>query len=161
MRKDGLATARLIALFLPLALMAGALGSQYIGGLVPCEMCMWQRWPHYAAIFAATLSFVVPPRPAQMLLVLVAGALIALSGAIGIFHAGVEYQWWDGITACSTTTAPGDPMAMLEAALRKPLVSCEIPQWTLLGISLAGFNAILSLIGAVAIFALAPRRARR
>lgn len=161
MRKDGLATARLIALFLPLALMAGALGSQYIGGLVPCEMCMWQRWPHYAAIVAAALSFVVPPRPARMLLVLVAGALIALSGAIGIFHAGVEYQWWDGITACSTTTVLGDPMAMLEAALRKPLVSCEIPQWTLFGISLAGFNAILSLIGAAAIFALAPRRARR
>lgn len=160
MRTDSLRTARLVAFLLPLGLMAGALGSQYIGGLVPCEMCMWQRWPHYAAIVAAALSFAVPPRSATLALVLVAGLLIAVSGAIGVFHAGVEYHWWNGITACSTTTVAADPMAMLDAALKKPLVSCDIPQWTLAGISLAGFNAILSLLGAAAIFILASRKPR-
>jgi disulfide bond formation protein DsbB len=160
MRRDGLRTARLIALLLPAALLAGAWGSQLLG-LVPCEMCHWQRWPHYAAVAVALLAFAPLPRPVQMLFVLFAGVLIAVSGAIGVFHAGVEYHWWQGITACTAPVGQGDAMDLLTQALRRPLVRCDVPQWTLFGISLAGFNAILSLGGAVTIFALAPRRARR
>ena len=160
MRKDGLRIARLIALLLPAALLAGAWGSQMFG-LVPCEMCHWQRWPHYAAVAVAAFAFAPLPRPVQMLFVLFAGVLIAVSGAIGVFHAGVEYHWWQGITACTAPVGHGDAMDMLTQALRRPLVRCDVPQWTLFGISLAGFNAILSLGGAVTIFALAPRKARR
>ena len=152
--------ARAIAFGLPLLLLAGALGSQYLGGLYPCEMCHWQRWPHYAAILVAALSFAVPHRPTRMLFVLFAAVLIALSGGIGIFHAGVEYHWWPGITPCSTDVAHGDPMAILTEQLGKPLIRCDAAQWELFGISLAGFNAILSLSGAIAVFALAVRRAR-
>jgi disulfide bond formation protein DsbB len=159
-RRDGLRTARLIALLLPAALLAGAWGSQLFG-LVPCEMCHWQRWPHYAAVVVAALSFAPLPRPVQMLFVLFAGVLIALSGAIGVFHAGVEYHWWQGITACTAPVGHGDAMELLNQALRRPLIRCDVPQWSLFGISLAGFNAILSIGGAVAIFALAPRRTRR
>lgn len=160
MRRDGLRTARLIALLLPAALLAGAWGSQLLG-LVPCEMCHWQRWPHYAAIPVALLAFAPLSRPVQMLFVLFAGVLIGVSGAIGVFHAGVEYHWWQGITACTAPIGQGDPMDLLNQALRRPLVRCDVPQWSLFGISLAGFNAIFSLGGAVAIFALAPRKARR
>lgn len=160
MRRDGLRTARLIALLLPAALLAGAWGSQLLG-LVPCEMCHWQRWPHYAAVAVAALAFAPLPRPVQMLFVLFAGVLIAVSGAIGVFHAGVEYHWWQGITACTAPIGQGDAMDLLNQALRRPLVRCDVPQWSLFGISLAGFNAIFSLGGAVAIFALAPRKARR
>lgn len=160
MRTDGFRTAQLIALFLPLALIAGALGSQLFGGLIPCEMCHWQRWPHYAAIIAAAVSFAVPHRPTRMLFVLFAGVLIALSGAIGVFHAGVEYHWWPGITPCSTDVAHGDPLKIMMEQFGKPIVRCDAAQWSLFGISLAGFNAILSLGGAVAIFALAARRPR-
>jgi disulfide bond formation protein DsbB len=159
-RRDGLRTARLIALLLPAALLAGAWGSQLFG-LVPCEMCHWQRWPHYAAVGVAVLAFLPLPRPVQMLFVLFAGVLIAVSGAIGVFHAGVEYHWWQGITACTAPVGHGDAMDILNQALRRPLVRCDVPQWTLFGISLAGFNAILSLGGAAVIFALAPRKARR
>lgn len=161
MASNGFRTARLIALLLPLALLAGALGSQHFGGLVPCEMCMWQRWPHYTAVIVAALAFVVPGRAPKLLLVLIAGMLIAGSGAIGLFHAGVEYHWWQGITPCTTDLHGGDPMAVLTEALRKPLVRCDAAQWSLFGISLAGFNAILSLGGAVAIFVLAARQGRR
>ena len=161
MRRDGLRTARWIALLLPLALLAGAWGSQLFGGLIPCEMCHWQRWPRYAAIPVAALAFLIRHRPTQMLFVLFAAVLIALSGAIGVFHAGVEYKWWQGITACTTNLTAGNPMDILNEALRKPLVRCDVPQWQLFGISLAGFNAIFSLGGAVAIFALAVRRGRR
>ncbi|RYY24482.1 MAG: disulfide bond formation protein B [Sphingomonadales bacterium] len=160
MPKDGFRTAQLIAFFLPLALIAGALGSQLLGGLVPCEMCHWQRWPHYAAILVAALSFAVPHKPTQMLVVLFAALLIAVSGLIGVFHAGVEYHWWQGITACTSEVTHGDPMQMLRDQLSKPIVRCDAAQWELFGISLAGFNAILSLGGAVAIFAFAVRRAR-
>lgn len=160
MRKDGLRTAQLIALFLPLALIAGVFGSQIFGGLVPCEMCYWQRWPHYAAIIVAAMSFAIRHRPMRMLFVLLAGVLIALSGAIGVFHAGVEYHWWNGITPCTAHIAAGNPMDMLNEAMRSPLIRCDAAQWTLFGISLAGYNAIISFAGALAIFVFAGRRAR-
>ncbi|MBW4331918.1 disulfide bond formation protein B [Stakelama sp. CBK3Z-3] len=150
--------AQILALLLPLALMAGALGSQYIGGLYPCEMCHWQRWPHYAAIIFAALSFLFAPRrPTAGVLVLIAALCIAASGAIGVFHAGVEYGWWDGITACTATfDASGDFLRVIHA----PVVRCDTPQWTLFGISLAGFNAIFSLGGAAVILILLGRRRR-
>lgn len=160
MRADGLRIARWIALLLPLALVGGAHLTEWFG-LVPCEMCWWQRWPHYAAILVAAAAFLVRRRPAQLLFVLLAGVLIAVSGGIGVFHAGVEYKWWEGITACTAQVHGGNPMDMLNDALRRPLIRCDVPQWTLFGISLAGFNAIFSLTGAAAIFALAARKGGR
>lgn len=154
--------ARWIALLVPLALIAGALGSQYIGGLFPCEMCHWQRWPHYAAIPVAAAAFFVGHRFTRAMLVLFAAVLVAVSGAIGVFHAGVEYHWWQGITACTGTFQPsGSAEDMLAQILNAPIVRCDAPQWSLFGISLAGFNAIFSLGAAVAVFALLGRRARR
>ncbi len=158
---DGLSRARLLALAVPLALMAGALGSQYLGGLYPCEMCHWQRWPHYGAIGVAALSFLVPARGARRALVLLAALLIAASGAIGVFHAGVEYGWWEGITGCTTTfgSSVGSPEDFLKRIMNAPLIRCDVAQWTLFGISLAGWNAIVSLAGAGAITRLALKRA--
>ena len=160
MSNDRFRTARLIALIVPAALMAGALGSQYIGGLYPCEMCHWQRWPHYAAIVLAVLSFVVPGAAAQRTLVALAAFAILTSGAIGVFHAGVEYHWWQGITACSTTVvgSGGTADEMLARVMAAPIVRCDAPQWTLFGISLAGFNAIISLVGGATALALLARR---
>src|SRR3954452_21862050 len=84
-------TARLIALLLPIGLLGGAIGSQYLGGLVPCEMCIWQRWPHAAAILLAALAFTAPAEaPRSRVLTLLAAVAIAISGAIGVYHAGVE-----------------------------------------------------------------------
>jgi disulfide bond formation protein DsbB len=156
--RAGLAMARWIALLLPLALIAGALGSQYLGGLHPCEMCHWQRWPHYAAIPLALLAFVLPGRPLQLLLVLLAGLAIGASGVIGVMHAGVEYHWWPGFTPC---TAPLDPsLPILEQIQDRALVRCDVAQWSLFGISLAGFNALFSLAGALAILVAAPWKPR-
>jgi len=94
------AAARLIALLLPLALLGGALGSQYLGGLHPCEMCYWQRWPHAAAIVLAALAFTTPAEaPRSRALTLIAALAIAVSGAIGVYHAGVEAKIFQGFTA--------------------------------------------------------------
>lgn len=135
------AKARLLALAVPSALMLGALGSQYIGGLYPCEMCYWQRWPHDVAIVLALFAFGTRVSKAAHILVALAALAIMVSGAIGVFHAGVEYGWWPGITTCATT-ATG---VSLEDIMKAPVVRCDAPQWTLAGISLAGFNAIISL----------------
>lgn len=155
-----LSTARLLALLIPAALLAGAWGSQLIGGLYPCEMCHWQRWPHYAAVAVALLSFVAGRGRMTAALVALAAVLIATSGAIGVFHAGVEYHWWNGITACTQTvsTAGLSTDAALKAILGAPIVRCDTPQWSLFGISLAGFNAIFSLGGALLIAILLGKR---
>ena len=129
--------------------MAGALGSQYIGGLYPCEMCHWQRWPHEAAIGLAILAFFVKP-PVRTALIALAGVAILISGGIGVFHAGVEYGWWQGLTSC-TNTAQGGSLADIMSA---PLVRCDVPQWTLFGVSLAGFNAIFSIAGGLSVLAM-------
>ena len=145
--------ARLVALLLPALLLAGAWAFQLIGGLAPCEMCHWQRWPHYGAVVLAVLAYVVPQRGSQLALVAGAAVMIALSGALGVYHAGVEYHWWAGHTAC-TATASGAGLstdAMLREMLAAPIVRCDQAQWQVLGISLAGFNAILSLGGAAVI----------
>jgi len=140
-------TAQALTLLLPLGLIGGALYSQHVGGLFPCEMCMWQRWPHYAAIVLAALSYVV--RPARTPLVWLALLAVAVSGAIGAFHAGVEYGWWEGLTQCSTNFAGGDNP--LDAIMNAPLIRCDVAPWDLFGISLAGWNAIFSLGGALVI----------
>jgi disulfide bond formation protein DsbB len=148
--------ARALALLVPAALLAGAWGFQMIGHLYPCEMCHWQRWPHYAALPLALLAFVpgLPQRP----LVALAAIAIAVSGAIGVAHAGVEYHWWQGFTPCTSTFSSGGDT--LTAIMTAPVVRCDAPQWTFAGISLAGFNAIVSLGGAVVILVLLTRRSR-
>ena len=146
--------ARIVALLLPFALLGGALFSQYVGGLYPCEMCYWQRWPHGAAILLAIGAFISSSRARP--LVLLAALAILVSGAIGVFHAGVEAGWWEGITVCTTNGA-----ASLEDILSVPLIRCDQVQWSFLGLSLAAWNAILSIAGAALIFFLAAWKSGR
>ena len=124
----------------------GALGSQHLGGLAPCEMCYWQRWPHWAALAIGGLSFFLP-RQAR-LLTLLAAVAIAVSGAIGVFHAGVEQGWWEGLTSCATTTRGGSAEEVLKSILAAPLIRCDQVQWTFLGLSMAAWNALISLTAA-------------
>jgi disulfide bond formation protein DsbB len=147
--------ARLLALLFPSGLLGGALFSQYVGGLYPCEMCYWQRWPHAAAILLAIGAYLSASNSGRSrALVMLAALAVALSGAIGVFHAGVEIGWWEGITQCTATGATS-----LQDILNVPLVRCDQVQWDFLGVSMAGWNAIISLAGAAAIVALARRGA--
>ncbi len=157
-----LSTARLVAILAPSALLGGALVSQYVGGLHPCEMCMWQRWPHLAAIVLALLAIGARGRPgSSAMLTTFAAIAIAASGAIGAFHAGVEYGWWEGLTACSTTPMGNNAADILNTIMAAPLTRCDVAPWSLLGISLAGYNALLSLAAAVATFVLLSKARRR
>ncbi|HXJ03042.1 MAG TPA: disulfide bond formation protein B [Micropepsaceae bacterium] len=142
------------------ALLLGAFASQYLGGLAPCEMCIWQRWPHGAAILfglvggGLVMGQVLPASLAKPLAVL-AIAAIAISGAIGVFHAGVEWKLWPGPSECTGFGyVPGrDDFKPLQ------IVRCDEAQWRLFGISLAGYNALISL-GTAALGASLLRRGR-
>ncbi len=150
-----LAQARLLALAVPVALLGGALLSEYVGKLYPCEMCWWQRYPHGVAILLALGALLSPLAASRTrILTLLAALAIAVSGAIGVFHAGVEYDLWEGLTTCAAGGATS-----LEDIMAVPLIRCDQVQWTLAGISLAGFNAIFSLGGAFLILVLAKRPA--
>lgn len=153
--RHNLSGASWLAFILPLALISGALISQYGFGLYPCEMCMWQRWPHYTAIFLALLSLILIKAKQQLLakiLTLCAAVAILVSGLIGGFHAGVEYGWWEGLTSCAAAAQTGlSTEEALEAILNTPLIRCDVTPWDLFGISLAGFNFLLSVGGAIAI----------
>ena len=153
-----LSQARVIALLVPTALLAGAYVSQYGFGLYPCEMCWWQRYAHFAALVPAVLAFAVKGE-ARRLMVRIAGIAILVAALLGGYHAGVEYGWWEGITTCATTAeAGGDP---LEAILNAPIVRCDTAPWSLFGISLAGWNFLISGLAAIAIFALSAQGRRK
>ncbi len=142
-----------LAVLLPAALLAGAYASQYVGGLYPCEMCWWQRYPHFAAVAIAVIAFGVGNAAFRKILVALAALAIASSGIIGGYHAGVEYGWWEGLTAC-TATISGTGDDLLKSILNAPLVRCDVAPWTLFGISLAGYNFLLSFGGAALILAM-------
>jgi disulfide bond formation protein DsbB len=148
--------AQRLAIGVPALLLAGAYIAQYGFALYPGEMCWWQRYPHFAAVALAFLSYLVEPKRVWIAL---AALAILVSGAIGAFHAGVEYQWWEGLTACTNNAGAGGGNP-LDAIMNAPLIRCDVPQWTLAGISLAGFNALISIPAALAIFALLARGRR-
>lgn len=135
-----------------LALLLGALLFQYVGGLPPCEMCHWQRWPHIAAAIAGLIGMALIgrgllPRSISRAMSLFAIAALALSGLIGIYHAGVEWMLWEGPTAC--TGLGFDPTNMSGPDAFR-VVRCDVAAWRLFGLSLAGYNALFSL-GAAAL----------
>jgi disulfide bond formation protein DsbB len=139
-----------------LAMLLSAWGFQYLGGLAPCAMCLWQRWPHMAAVAIGvagigTSAAIVP----------LAGALAALTTAgIGLYHTGVERSWWQGPTSCTSGSVDGlTPGELLDQILAAPLVRCDEVPWDLFGLSMASWNAIVSL-GLAALWLMAWRAAR-
>ena len=140
-----------LAVAVPAALLGGALIAQYGFGLPPCEMCWWQRYPHIAALALGILGWVAR----RGSFVVLAALAILISGAIGAFHAGVEYGWWEGLTACSSNALGDDPLASI---MNAPIVRCDVAPWSLLGISLAGWNFVISTAAGLAILVLLRRR---
>jgi disulfide bond formation protein DsbB len=126
-----------------LALIVGALGFQYLAHFPPCEMCHWQRWPLFAAIAVAVLAvFGTKDGGIAPLLAVLAIVLVAASGAIGAYQAGVEWHWWAGPAECTGARIVFNGLQDLNAP---GAVRCDVPAWRLFGLSLAGYNALISL----------------
>lgn len=120
-------------------LMLGALAFQYIGGMAPCKMCIWQRWPHVIAIALGAIIYFLPNR----LIALLGSLVIFIGGCIGVYHAGVEQKWWQGPTDC---TGSGLSLSdnLLDMTAPVHIVMCDVIPWSMFGISMAGWNAITS-----------------
>ena len=123
------------------ALLLGAYAFQHIGGLAPCTMCIWQRYPHVAAIGLGALALFLP-----LAVLMALGALAALTtGGIGVFHVGVEQGWWEGPSTCSSGPIGGlSTDDLMDQIMSASLVQCDQIAWSLAGISMAGWNALFS-----------------
>lgn len=126
-----------------LALLAGAFGFQYLGGLAPCHLCLLQRWPHGIAVALGLLVLLWPRRGLAVL----AGLVVLVGAGIAAYHVGVEQHWWAGPTSC-TAPAPATQSSgeLLDQILATPVVLCDRVAWSLWGVSMAGWNAIASLV---------------
>jgi disulfide bond formation protein DsbB len=140
---------------LALALILGALCFQYIGGMPPCEMCHWQRWPLIAAAVMGIAGGATLKGDARLLALLTI-LLVAASGAIGAYQAGVEWHFLPGPAACTGKLVVFQGLKDLNAP---GAVRCDVAAWRLFGISLAGYNALISLGSAVVGAVLLSRKA--
>lgn len=137
-----------------LFMIAGALAFQYIGGLPPCKMCYWQRYPHIIAIAIGALALALSNRALIM-----AGAFAALiTSTIGFYHAGVEQGFWEGPTTCTSQPIGGlTTDELFDQIMSAPAVRCDEIPWEMLGLSMAAWNGVLSF-GLFILWCLALRR---
>ncbi|MBB96718.1 MAG: disulfide bond formation protein B [Rhodobacteraceae bacterium] len=138
------------------ALMLAALGFQYLGGLPPCKLCYWQRYPHVAAVVIGALALAIKSR---IMPLLGAGAALATSG-VGLYHSGVEQGWWKGPSTCTSGDITGlSTDALMDQIMNAPLVRCDEIPWDFLGLSMASWNAIAAFVLALIWLAAARRSA--
>lgn len=130
-----------------LTLMLGAFAFQNIGGMAPCKLCIWQRYPHVIAILLGLLALTFENAKLRTILILAGAVSTATTAVIGIYHAGVEQGIFEGPTSC--TSGSIDKLSaddLLNQIMSAPLVRCNDIPWQLVGVSMAGWNAIISLV---------------
>ena len=137
-----------LAFALGLIAILGALGSQILGGLVPCELCLEQRMAYYwgLPILAAILVLWNRlPITVWYVVMAIAAAIFVWGTYMGVYHAGVEWGFWPGPTACTGVTGTEmsfDDLSNIDGAPK--VVPCDVVQFRFIGISLAGYNALIS-----------------
>ena len=130
-----------------LAILGAAFAFQHLAGLQPCVLCIWQRYPYAATIALGALALLLADhrRLAAGILAL-SGGVFLIGAGIAAYHVGVEQGWWQGTAACGSTRPPSGSIEELrERLMRTPVVRCDEVAWSLLGVSMAGYNLLLSL----------------
>ncbi|HKK22348.1 MAG TPA: disulfide bond formation protein B, partial [Pseudohaliea sp.] len=121
---------------------------QYLGGVEPCILCIYQRWPYVAVAALAAAGLVLDRRPAaRAAIIALCGVALLIGAGIAGFHVGVEQHWWAGTADCfADPLAAGSSIDALRAQLlAEPVVPCDEVTWSLFGISMAGYNFLISL----------------
>jgi disulfide bond formation protein DsbB len=139
-KRDPILFAGLVATLM----LGAAYGFQIIGGLYPCELCWWQRYPYIAAMAVALIGKAVTVLP-RALVILILAALFLTDAGIAAFHVGVEQRWWEGLATCSGYVNITDNINdSLKAIMEAPLIRCDEIAWSLFGISMAGYNFLIA-----------------
>lgn len=150
-RGDAAARAAFLALLAASVLILGAaFAFQFIGGLHPCALCLWQRYPYAIVIglagIGAGLSRAGVKRPQLAILMGLCALAFVIDAGIAGFHVGVEQKWWEGLSTCSGTVSGANSLDDLrDRLLAAPVVRCDEIAWSLFGISMAGYNFLLAL----------------
>ena len=140
-----------IAALAAAGLLIAVFAMQYIGGLAPCSLCLTQRWPHSVALALGLIALMpITAAPARRLLLALIALSFAVTAGIGAYHAGVEYGWFAGPTACSGTISGNTVEELKRQLMAQPVVRCDEVAWSLFGVSLAGYNFLAS--SALALF---------
>lgn len=155
--------ASLLAFVIGLAAILAAWASQLWGGLVPCELCLGERLPYYWGLPILALVLLLwnrLPLTVWFIATSAVAAIFAWSIYLGVFHAGVERKFWPGPTAC---TGSGNALDLnqLNNLNAVKIVQCDQIQWQFLGISLAGYNALVSLVIVLLLLVAITDQARR
>ncbi len=153
-----------LVLVASVAIVGTALLSQYVGGLQPCELCLYERWPYYTVIPLLLLALLSGKRPIIRAAQILSALIFAGSCALAFYHVGVEQHWIAGPTACTGSLGnASSPEALLRALQQQQVVQCDVVQWSFHGISLAGLNLIVSVaLVAFSVWALTqPHRSGR
>jgi len=127
------------------AMLLAAFGFQYLGGLAPCAMCLWQRWPHAAAIAIGAIGIALPHAAIAAF-----GAVSMLTGAgIALLHTGVERGWWTLNLSCTGGSEDLGAMSvedLLNPEIGTGIVMCDEVAWEMFGLSMASWNGIACLV---------------
>ena len=124
-------------------LLAAAFAFEFFGGLLPCKLCIWQRWPHVLVVLVTVWGLL--SLRASLVFVLIAGLALSNAG-LSFYHIGVEQQLWQGPASCSSALDVGlSSSDMLDLLLATPVIRCDEIAWSFLGISMAGWNMLFSL----------------
>ena len=130
-----------IASFSSVAVILGAYAFEYFGGFLPCKLCYWQRYPHFLNILIFLLFYLFPMRS----LIFVGMISMLASTILAFYHVGVEQKYWSGPNSCTNASIEGlTTDQLLDKIMSAPLVRCDEIAWDLIGISMAGWNALIS-----------------
>jgi disulfide bond formation protein DsbB len=139
-----------LMLLIASATILGALAFEYIGGYLPCPLCLMQRTPYYIGVpvAAAVLMavWVGAPRSILVLLFVAFAVLMIYGGGLAVYHSGVEWRFWEGPAVCAPSTGVSGLEDMLNQLETTTAPSCSEAVWRFLGLSFAGWNAIVSLL---------------
>ena len=132
-----------IAFIGSLSLLLGAYAFEFLGNLKPCKMCLWQRWPHIGAILIGSLIFYTKSRWLMRLV----GMMLFIGALIAFYHVGVEFNWWEGPSTCTSGSINNlSSTELMNKILQAPIIRCDEVQWSFAGLSMAAWNGIFSLV---------------